>query len=230
MELREGLPAVRPFALLRERVLPALERRRADLEKMCDPAMGRPKTRRTPSTAPSITSPGPRKPAPPAPCPGCCDEYDETCVHIETKFVAAVEFRFPFTQKDPLLALGLVCRVGVTLEGDMEKEIGAHQALVNVGCGKQVAIAGEIIVCELEKEIDGTPLIDKGFGAGTEFARRVERVEKIAHSREAYGSRTAVAECGKEASGGFCPRLIREILKGGGYGFALVMHDRVPSG
>jgi len=40
----DGAPAVRPFALLRERVLPALERRRADLVKMYDPVMGRPET------------------------------------------------------------------------------------------------------------------------------------------------------------------------------------------
>jgi len=39
-----GAPAVRPFALMRERVLPALERRRADLEKMYAPVMGRPET------------------------------------------------------------------------------------------------------------------------------------------------------------------------------------------
>jgi hypothetical protein len=39
-----GAPAVRPFAILRERVLPALERRRAGLEKMYDPVMGRPET------------------------------------------------------------------------------------------------------------------------------------------------------------------------------------------
>jgi IS5 family transposase len=37
-------PAVRPFTLLRERVLPALERRRADLEEMYAPVMGRPET------------------------------------------------------------------------------------------------------------------------------------------------------------------------------------------
>ena len=36
--------AVRPFALMRERVLPALERRRADVEKMYAPVMGRPET------------------------------------------------------------------------------------------------------------------------------------------------------------------------------------------
>lgn len=39
-----GAPAVRPFALMRDHVLPALERRRADLEKMYDPVMGRPET------------------------------------------------------------------------------------------------------------------------------------------------------------------------------------------
>lgn len=39
-----GDPAVRPFALMRERVLPALEKRRADLEKMYDPVVGRPET------------------------------------------------------------------------------------------------------------------------------------------------------------------------------------------
>lgn len=40
----DGASAVRPFALMRERVLPALERRRADLEKMYAPVMGRPET------------------------------------------------------------------------------------------------------------------------------------------------------------------------------------------
>jgi len=39
-----GAPAARPFALMRDRVLPAQERRRADLEKMYDPVMGRPET------------------------------------------------------------------------------------------------------------------------------------------------------------------------------------------
>ena len=37
-------PAVKPFALMRERVLPALERRRAELETMYAPVMGRPET------------------------------------------------------------------------------------------------------------------------------------------------------------------------------------------
>ncbi len=39
-----GAPVVRPFALMRGRVLPALERSRADLEKMYAPVMGRPET------------------------------------------------------------------------------------------------------------------------------------------------------------------------------------------
>ncbi len=39
-----GAPAVRPFALMRERLLPALEKRRAGLEKMYSPVMGRPET------------------------------------------------------------------------------------------------------------------------------------------------------------------------------------------
>lgn len=37
-------PAVRPFALMRGRLLPALERRRGDLEAMYAPVMGRPET------------------------------------------------------------------------------------------------------------------------------------------------------------------------------------------
>lgn len=40
----DGASAVRPFALMRECVLPVLERRRADLEKMYAPVMGRPET------------------------------------------------------------------------------------------------------------------------------------------------------------------------------------------
>jgi len=40
----DNAPAVRPFVLLRERVLPALEKRRADLEKMYAPVLGRPET------------------------------------------------------------------------------------------------------------------------------------------------------------------------------------------
>jgi hypothetical protein len=39
-----GAPAVRPFALVRERLLPALERRRGDLEAMCASVIGRPET------------------------------------------------------------------------------------------------------------------------------------------------------------------------------------------
>lgn len=37
-------PAVRPYALMRDRVLPSLERRREEIERMYAPVMGRPET------------------------------------------------------------------------------------------------------------------------------------------------------------------------------------------
>ena len=44
VDIDGGAPAVRTFALVRERVLPALEKRRGDLEAMYAPVIGRPET------------------------------------------------------------------------------------------------------------------------------------------------------------------------------------------
>ena len=44
VEIDDAAPAVRPFALMRDRVLPSIERRRKEIEAMYSPVMGRPET------------------------------------------------------------------------------------------------------------------------------------------------------------------------------------------
>ncbi|MBP8800728.1 MAG: hypothetical protein KBI41_04275 [Kiritimatiellae bacterium] len=66
-------------------------------------------------------------------------------------------------------------RVGIAFQDDVEEKVGVHQPLVDVRLGEEDALAGKVVVGELEEQVDGSPLFQKSLAAGAEFAVWIER-------------------------------------------------------